>query len=191
MKHVSFNYEDKNSLDSAKEKANKKSYTSKLIQLFTAETDKSKIQIILINLKKIFPDAIIIGTTTAGEISHATMFDNSTIISLSLFDETKLKADYVENITSESGVVLSEKIGGKGIKAAILLSEGLNGEDYEGFLEGFKASTPDVIIAGGLAGDNFQFNETFVFLNDTIYERGCVAVSFSGEALYVDNRYNL
>ena len=191
MKHISFNYDDKKALDSAKEKAKEKSYTSKLIQLFTAETDKSKIQIILTDLKKIFPDGIIIGTTTAGEISHAKIFDNSTIISLSLFNETKLKADYVENITLESGVVLCEKISGKGIKAAILLSEGLNGEDYEGFLEGFKASNPDVIIAGGLAGDNFQFNETFVFFNDTIYECGCVAVSFSGEALYVDNRYNL
>ncbi|MCX6075190.1 MAG: ATP-binding protein [Campylobacterales bacterium] len=191
MKHLSFNYEDKKNLANAKKKANKKAYTSKLVQLFTSITDKKKIQTILKELKKIFPDAILIGATTAGEISHARMADNSTIISLSLFKETNLKADYVKNITSESGAVLSEKIGSKSTKAAILLSEGLKGEDYEGFLEGFKTSNPHVIIAGGLAGDNLKLKETFVFLDDTIYDRGCVAVSFSGEALYVDNQYNL
>jgi len=191
MKHFSFNYEDKKNLSVAKKKANKKSYSSKLVQLFTAVTDKKKIQVILNDLKKTFPDATIIGTTTAGEISHAKMMDNSTIVSLSLFKETTLQADYVENITSESGVILSKKIGNNNTKAAIILSEGLKGEDYEGFLEGFKASNPDVIIAGGLAGDNFQLKETFIFLDTTIYESGCVAVSFSGEGLYVDNRYNL
>lgn len=191
MKHLSFNYEDKKSLTNAKKISQKKSYKSTLIQLFTAVTDKNRIQTILENLKRKFPSAIIIGTTTAGEISQAKMYDNSTIVSLSLFKKTDLKADYVKTVTRASGCVLCEKISTNNTKAAVLLSEGLKGEDYVGFLEGFKTANPNVIVAGGLAGDNFNLKETFIFLNTTIYESGSVGVSFSGDELYVDNKYNL
>lgn len=191
VKHFSFNYADTNSFLAIKKKLKKKSYKSELIQIFTAITNTKKIQNILDEVAEAFPNAIVIGTTTAGEISQAQMYENSTIISVSLFKNTDLKAAYIENITVESGTALSQTICTKDTKAAILLSEGLLGEDYEGFLDGFKAAHPDVIIAGGLAGDNFKIKETFVFLGKTIYKRGSVAISFSGENLFVDNRYNL
>ncbi len=191
MKHLSFNYKEKQTLKNAQQEASKTKYKAQLIQIFTALTEKKKIQKILNKIAVKFPEAVVIGTTTAGEISHAKMYDNSTIISLSLFEKTKLISSYVPTITTQSGIKISDKICSKKTKAAVILSEGLHGEDYEGFIKGIKEQNSEIIIAGGLAGDNFNLEKTFVFLGTTIYDRGAVAVSFSGKKLFADNRYNL
>ena len=191
MKHLTFKYNNKKSYKSAVKKALKGSYSSQLIQIFTSEIDTKKISSLLKKLTSDFPNAIIIGTTTAGEISHAKMYDDSTIISLSLFKTTKLSVKYVKNINTKSGQKLSKTICSKYTKAAIVLSEGLTGEDYEGFVKGIKDKNNKLIIAGGLAGDNFKLKNTYIFLGDKLYNKGAVAVSFSGKYLFADNKYNL
>jgi len=191
MKHIVFNDNNKKDIKNAIKEVNNKKYNSKLIQIFTSLTDKIKLQKLLDKYSKKFPNSIIIGTTTAGEISHAKMFDNSTIISLSLFEDTKLKTNYTKNINKKSGKKLSSEICEKYTKATIILSESLRGQDYDGFIKGFKKKNPDIILAGGLAGDNFKLKKTFVFLNGTIYDEGSVAVSFTSKNLFADNMYNL
>jgi len=191
MKHLSFLLSDRKEYKKAVKEAQKKKYSSSLLQIFTSLTDKDKIQNLLEKITKKFPNSLVIGTTTAGEISHAKMYDETTTISLSLFTNTKLKATYTKEINKKAGKALSEKINSKNTKAAIVLSEGLKGNDYEGFIKGIKESSPELIIAGGLAGDNFLLKKTYVFLGDKIFKNGAVAVSFSGKYLYADNRYNL
>ena len=191
MKHISFIYNDKKETKRAMEIASKKTYKSQLIQVFTSLTNKDIISKVLKKLSKSFPNAIIIGTTTAGEISHAKIHDNSTIISLSLFKKTTLKTHYVKKNTKKSGQEISNAICTKNTKAAIVLSEGLNGEDYEGFIKGIKKQNPELIIAGGLAGDNFKLKNTFIFLQNKIYNSGAVSVSFTSKELFANNEYNL
>jgi len=191
MKHISFKYSDKTSLKNTKKLAQKDLYKTQLIQLFTALTDKKEIQKILQKLKKYFPKAHIIGTTTAGEISNSKMYDNTTVVSVSLFTSTTLQTAYVKNINKKSGEKISNLICSKKTKASIILSEGLHLEDYEGFIKGIKKQNPQLIIAGGLAGDNFLLEKTYIFLGTDIYENGAVGVSFSGKKLYATNKYNL
>ena len=175
----------------AKKESQKESYKSQLIQVFTAITDEKAIAKLLTKLQKSFPDAIVIGTTTAGEISHAKMYNDTTIISLSLFEKTTIKAGYVKKTDMKTGMKLSSKLCSTNTKASIILSEGLNGDSYEGFIKGVKQQYPDMIIAGGLAGDNFKLEKTLIFLNTKIYTKGTVAVTFSGKSLFADNKYNL
>ncbi len=191
MKHLTFNYTDKTAYKKAKKEALKTSYNAQLIQLFCATTDKKQIKKILKNLTEDFPNALLIGTTTAGEISHAKMYENEIIISLSLFKKTKLQVHRTKSITAKDGAKLSKKICTKDTKAAIILSEGLQGEDYEGFIKGVKHENPNVILAGGLAGDNFQLKQTYIFLGKEIYDTGAVGVSFSSKNLLAKNEYNL
>jgi len=191
MKHLTFSFKDKKSYKKALKQSKKENYKSQLIQLFTSHTNKQVIQNILNQLQKDFKDAIIIGSTTAGEISHAKMYDDETIVSLSLFKHTKLKVAYSEKITNKSGKELSKTISSKHTKASIVLSEGLLGEDYEGFISGIKKQNKKLIIAGGLAGDRFLLQQTFVFLGTNIYQKGAIGVSFSGKKLYANNKYNL
>jgi len=191
MKHISFIFSDKKEYKKAQKNYNKKKYKSKLIQIFSGIREKKKIKNILKKLSKDFPDAIIIGATTAGEISHAKMYNESVVVSLSLFENTTLKVDYEENIDQISAKRLSNNIYDKHTKAAIILSEGLNGEDYEGFIREINYQYPDVIVAGGLAGDNFLLKKSYIFLGANVYDKGVVAVSFSGKKLLAQNIYNL
>jgi len=191
MKHLSFLLSDKDEYKRVKKKLQKEHYFSELIQIFTSLTDKRKIEKLLLKIHKDFPNAQVIGTTTAGEITHAKMYDNSTVISITLFTQTKLKTAYAKNINKKEGQVLSSSLSSKHTKAAIVLSEGLTGHDYEGFIKGIKQSNPKLIIAGGLAGDNFELKKTYIFLGTKIYNSGAVGVSFSGKKLFADNRYNL
>jgi len=191
MKHLVFSFNDKVAISKAVKEYKTDRYNSALLQIFSSETDKKKLKKIIAKFGKKFPNAIVIGATTAGEILNAKMYDNSTVISLSLFKFTKIKAKYIENIDKKSGVKLSSKICSKHTKATIILSEGLHGDDYEGFIDGFKEENPDIIVSGGLAGDNFKLQKTYIFLNDIVYSKGSVAVSFSSKKLYADNRYNL
>ncbi len=191
MKHIVFKDIEKKDIKKAIKIAKDKKYNSQLIQIFTSITNKEKLQKLLDKYSKKFPNSTIIGTTTAGEISHAKMFDNSTTISLSLFKKTKLKTKYIKSIDKKAGEKLSSKICSKHTKATIILSESLKGKDYDGFIKGFQKKNPDIILAGGLAGDNFKLKKTFVFLDGIIYDEGSVAVSFSGKTLFADNMYNL
>ena len=191
MKHLTFELTNKKQYKNAKHEAKEKVYNSQLIQIFTGVNSKKEIQNILNVISNDFPHAIVIGSTTAGEISHAKIYDNNTIISLSLFKKTQLKAYQVNTIDKKSGKNLSKKICSKDTKAAIVLSEGLQGIDYEGFIKGIKKENPQLILAGGLAGDNFALKKTYVFLGKKIYKEGAVAISFSGKKLFADNRYNL
>lgn len=191
MKHITFLIKQKKEYKEAQKEAQKTSYNSVLIQVFTGLTDKSKIKNYLKNLTQDFPNAIIIGTTTAGEISHASMHENETVVSLSLFKRTKLKVHYTPNIDENSGKILSRDICSKQTKAAIVLSEGLKGLDYEAFIRGIKKENPQVIIAGGLAGDNFALKKTYIFYGKKVYKEGAIAISFSGKKLLAQNRYNL
>jgi len=191
MKHITFLLSNKKGYKEALQKSKEDSYSSQLIQIFSSLSSPKKLKKMLLKIKKDFPNALVIGTTTAGEISHAKMYDNSTTISLSLFKSTKLKATYTKNITKKSGKALSLKLTSKNTKAAIVLSEGLNGKDYVGFINGIKETAPDLIIAGGLAGDNFELQNTYVILEEEIYDKGAVAVTFSGKKLFANNKYNL
>ena len=190
MKHLTFRLKDENYKKAQKE-AKKSKYKTKFIQVFTSLTDKKDIQKLLKILSKDFPECLVVGTTTAGEISHANMYDNETIVSLSLFKTTKIQVSRTKKIDTKSGKKLANSICTKDTKAVIVLGEGLLGKDYEGFIKKLKEEHPSVIVAGGLAGDNFQLKKTFVFMGEEIYEEGAIGISFSGKKLYASNDYNL
>jgi len=191
MKHITFLDTDKRSYKSVKKEAKRSAYSALLIQLFFGYSKKATIEKELKRLRRDFPDAVIIGATTAGEISHASMHTKSLVLSFSFFKKTQLHTAYTKKITYNSGLKLAKKLFQKDTKASIVLSEGLLGKDYEHFLIGLKDVNSEVVIAGGLAGDNFALKKTYVCLDDNVYEEGAVAVSFSSKKLFASSAYNL
>ena len=191
MEHRVFKYGEDKAYQKAKKEAKKGLYKASLIQIFTSVTDTKKIQKILNKIANDFPKTQVVGTTTAGEIAHAKMYDRETIISLSLFKKTKIRVHRSKSIDKSAGKALSLKLCTKDTKALIVLSEGLQGEDYEGFVHGIQKAHPKVIIAGGLAGDNFALENTYIFIGTKIYKKGALGVSFSGSELFASNAYNL
>ena len=191
MKHITFLDTDKKSYKAVKKEAKSSSYSTLLIQLYFGYSKKTKIQKKLKKLRVDFPDALIIGATTAGEISHAKMHTKSLVYSFSFFKNTKLYTAYTKKITYKSGLKLGKELFKKDTKAAIVLSEGLLGKNYENFLSALKEVNSEVVIAGGLAGDNFALKKTYVILGDNLYEEGTVAVSFVSKKLFASSAYNL
>lgn len=167
-------------------------YQSVLVQIFSGIQEIKIISEIISTIKKSIPNAIIIGTSTAGEIYEGAIYEERIVISFSLFEKTKLSSYSIADISSEK---LGGKLGGKLIKketkAIILFADGIkcNGE---AILKGIKQkSKKNVIISGGMAGDNSNFKKTFLIDGEKIFENGAVAVALSGKDLIVNTTYNL
>ncbi len=191
MKHITFLFDDKKKYKKAQEKAQKSKYTSVLIQLYCGTTNKKILTSVVKQMKKDFPNAHIVGATTAGEICHANMHEKSIVVSLSLFKDTRVRVYHTQKLDYRAGQTAAEAVMDDDTKAMIVLSEGLKVMQYESFLQGIKEKNSEVIIAGGLAGDNFQLKQTYIFAEDQVYDEGIVLVSFSSKKLRAANRYNL
>jgi len=172
------------------QKIEKKKYTSLLIQIYSGILKEKKIKKLLKILNEIFPKAIIIGASTAGEVAQGKISEESIQISYSLFKHTKIKADYVPTTDKKSAKKLIHSVKQKEMKAAILLSEGLHGNHID-FLNTINSNFPSLVISGGLAGDNFNLEKTFLIFQDKIYFSGSVGVTLASKKLYANNAYNL
>ncbi|MFZ2890390.1 FIST signal transduction protein, partial [Sulfuricurvum sp.] len=138
------------------------------------------------------PDAIIIGTTTAGEILNGKMLHESIVISFSIFNQTYLKSIHLVGDDSEAlGYTAAQTIVDKDTKCVIMFADGLQriGDDI---LRGFnRGSLQDVIVAGGMSGDNNIMHATYCIHGTTIFQGGIVAVALANPELEVFHTYNL
>ncbi|MEA3523116.1 MAG: PAS domain-containing protein, partial [Campylobacterota bacterium] len=71
----------------------------------------------------------------------------------------------------------------------IAFADGLH-TNGEAFLNGIGAIDSNVIVAGGLAGDNSTFSGTYVFTHEQIISKGIVAVGLHGSHLHVNTHYS-
>jgi hypothetical protein len=118
--------------------------------------------------------------------------DESIVISLSLFDKTDIKSIHLAGDTSESmGQKIATSILGEETKCVIMFADGLkcNGD---AILRGFNSvCSNDVVVSGGMSGDNYHFQNTYCIHGDQIFENGVVAVALSNPDLEVFHTYNL
>lgn len=167
-------------------------YSSTLIQIFSGILDPDIIRSVVKTILEKLPGSVIIGATTGGEILNGKMLDESIVISLSLFDQTDLKSIHLVGNDSESmGKEIADSIVGEDTKCVIMFADGLkcNGD---AILRGFnKVCLNDVIIAGGMSGDNYHFEHTYCIHGADIFDNGIVAVALSNPDLEVFHTYNL
>ncbi len=159
------------------------------IQVFSGE-DKDKITEILTYLYELFPTSIIITASTDGEIANEKVLTKNSVIVVSTFSDTTLDIAFDDTPSSfGTGANLAKKVSKKNTKLLIAFANGLkcNGEE---FLNGIHSVNPQLIIAGGLTGDNAQFKQCFVGINDKLYDKGAVVVSLNSEILQVNNFYS-
>ena len=163
---------------------------SLLIQIFTAKNDKAFIQTLIDNIIHLLPQAVIVGSTTDGEIMSGKVSTGKTVISFTSFTHTTLQtyASAHKKDSYFSGKALAEHIIGDETKLVIAFTEGLH-TNGEAFLNGINDVNSTVMIAGGLAGDNATFTQTYVFTKDIILENGVVGVALSSKVLKVRNDY--
>ena len=161
-----------------------------LIQVFTAlHDDLPHLQQLLDTIHQELPFATVIGATTDGEIESGNVYTNSTVIAFSSFEVTQLSSTLVEG-TQETDLAqqLVKNILTESTKLIITFSNGTsNGEAY---LSGIHAIAPDTPVAGGMAGDNATFKQTYVIHGRNIIANGAVGVSLNSDQLQVETNYS-
>lgn len=162
---------------------------SVLIQIFCGE-GKDVLQSVALKLSELLPNTICIGTTTDGEIQDHSISTKKTVISISVFEKTSIKSAQVSSSDSfKNGVDLCRNLMQKNTKLLILFTDGTttNGEE---FLKGIEFINKDVLIAGGMAGDNGDFIQTFVSIGSNVLKTGAVGISLNSESLSIHNSYS-
>lgn len=140
-------------------------------------------------LKSAFPDATIIGCTTAGEIGNKGVFDNSLFVTGARFRSAKLKP--AKSILSgmedsmKAGEGLGRQLKSPDLRAVVVFGQGvgINGSELIRGIE--REVGPGVTITGGLAGDGGKFERTYTLLNGAVSHEEVVAIGFCGDGVKV------
>jgi len=140
-----------------------------------------------------WPDAIILGCTTAGNIVGEVVCDSELIATLVEFTSSELHAAKARLTKPEDSHQAGLKLGmelahlrGSLPNAVLVISDGLivNGSDL---VAGMVDQLPGVPISGGLAGDGPNFERTYVALGDELLRNSVVAVGIWGDQLLVNH----
>jgi hypothetical protein len=189
-------YNAKTDLYDARQKFSSVSPQQLLISVFCGVPDEGYILDLIDALTEVFPEAAILGTTTAGEIMDGGVLDQKTVIAFSQFQNTRVCSGLVKenNDLYQSGRQLAAQTVQADTQVVFVFGCGIKDDgaiNGEPLLAGFHDARPDLVIAGAQAGDNGQARRTFVFTQDGITDRGAAAASLSGTSLTIQNHYNL
>ncbi|AXT19195.1 hypothetical protein D7030_13770 [Flavobacteriaceae bacterium AU392] len=145
-------------------------------------------QEVLTTLNKKYTQAIIVGCSTAGEISDITVKDKTISLTAIQLEKTTLKKVSFEindkNCSQAAGEDIASQLSSENLKHVIVLSDGLNVNGAE-LVSGLKSGLPDVSITGGLAADGSNFNKTFIISNNEMVDKTIVGLGFYGDNLKV------
>ncbi|MDJ0976765.1 MAG: FIST N-terminal domain-containing protein [Planctomycetota bacterium] len=140
-------------------------------------------------LSAAYPNATIVGCSTAGEIVGDTIADESLSVAILKFDHTRLRSTSAP-VTSpqesfQAGERIARELADEGLAGILVLSDGLNVNGSE-LVRGLNSVLPeDVVVTGGLAGDGDRFERTWV-LDDGRPVSGVVtAVGFYGDRVRI------
>ncbi len=133
-----------------------------------------------------FPNSKIVGASTAGEILQDELLEESLVAAVIQFDTTEVEIA-IQSLSQPddsyaSGVNIANALKGDGLKAVFVLSDGLlvNGSKLTQGIA--SVLSKDVVVTGGLAGDDDRFKETWV-----IAEGKAVPGYIAGVGLYGDH----
>ncbi|MCK8479330.1 FIST signal transduction protein [Psychroserpens algicola] len=141
-------------------------------------------------IKAIFPDGHIVFGSACAEISSSTVNEDSITITAMEFEKSHflIKTSNVLNADLDSfktGNDLIKQFPEKDLKYVFVVSEGsfINGSQLT---KGMTASTQNnLLITGGLCGDDTRFEKTLASYNENPKEGEIVAVGFYGESLEI------
>lgn len=161
-----------------------------LLQVFSSELDPDVIRPILQRIKQVLPAIHIIGATTAGNIDQATIRDSGLLLSFSCFEQTAIQVVYSATTDTTVAQRLAKSASQLGVVCAIAFGNTLNGTP-EAFVAAFNELAPNIMIAGGSAGDQQRLAQSFVFHGDQLDDTGIVMAWLINPNLVVYNQYML
>jgi len=163
-----------------------------LVQVFTGFCDLEYIMQVQKAIAKAMPLAKVVGSSTASEILDGKIISNTCILAISIFEKTQISTHLVphEGVCHfNSGERLARTLFRPDTKVLILFGDGLNSNGEE-IIQGIDSVDQNVVVAGGLAGDNDLLIQTFVFTESEISDCGVVGAALHSKDLCVYTTYN-
>ncbi len=187
MRTINKLYQGSNNLEEFIDANNIQANKNILLQIFTGVCDFEFIEKLISQVTSLIPHIKIIGSTTSGEILEERATEFATILSFSIFERTTIETYYAEvgeNSFQIAQGLITQFDQNRSAKVAISFADGLsiNGEE---FIDTLSAYQDDLIIAGGLSGDNAEFNQTFVFTEQKVLKSGAVVALLFSDSLSV------
>jgi len=140
------------------------------------------------NLKETYPNSIIAGCSSAGEICDDLVYDNTLSLAVTRFEHTQIRFASATISGTDSyavGATLARQLNEPDLKSILILSDGLlvNGSELA---NGLLANLPShVIVTGGLAGDGADFQKTWTLVDGLPCSGMVTAVGFYGDAVKI------
>lgn len=142
----------------------------------------------LAELARAYPSSHVVGCSSAGEIFGTKVFDDSLAVAVARFEHSSLATAYASVETAgdshAAGQAIARALAKPGLRAILLLSDGLNVNGSE-LVRGVSEVGKDVVVTGGLAGDGSRFKQTWVLKDGQAASKVVSAVGFYGDRLAV------
>jgi len=143
---------------------------------------------VYLQLKSLFTNADIALCSAAGEIYQQTVCDNALIAIALAFDSTTIKTslaninEYENSYAAAIGLI--EKLPKEELSYILTFADGnmVNGSEL---IKGLNVAAGNILVTGGLAGDDANFKSTLVGLNQNPGEGNIIAIGFYGNRLLV------
>ncbi len=135
-------------------------------------------------LKKLYPNATIVGTSTAGNILNTTVSDLGAIGVAISFEKGHISVNskiISLKDTQKDAQNLIESINKKDLKHIFVLAQDLDLNGSE-IVRGLNLNN-NISVTGGMAGDNLIFEETYIFVNEIDTKNLAVAIGFHGDTV--------
>lgn len=136
-----------------------------------------------------YPQAQIMGCTTAGEICDVNVTDETLVVTAVFFEHTRVEIAHAEtnhiHQSASAGEALGRTLNQDGLSHVFVLSDGLSVNGSELVKGLISQLPPGVALTGGLAGDGVRFNRTLVSINGESQPNYVSAVGFYGDRLRV------
>ena len=138
-------------------------------------------------LQKEFPDAKLIGCSTAGEITADGVDDGTCTITAVSFDQISL-VQATSRLTEmadsfAAGERIGQQLGAAQLKSVLVFGPGVN-INGSALVNGITSVIgTDIPITGGLAGDGGAFKQTYTLGAEGVADNAVVAVGLCGDAL--------
>lgn len=156
------------------------------VMCYSGIDDQAINQEILSCIKSLLPQASIMGSTTDGEIFETEVMVHSFVLSLTTFESTNLHIELfsAEQDSFKAGQMIANEGVKLGAKVAIIVADGIvtNGDFL---MDGVNSIAPSLVVAGGLAGDNGRYEESFIFCDTKIESKSIVVGYLISDTLEV------
>jgi len=163
-----------------------------LVKVFAAVYDREYLERLLNLLNELLPHTPKIGITCFGAIMDGRVYEDQSVLSFCLFDNTTAKSLVLPKNGDDFqlGVEMANRLTTPTTQAIVTFSDALQ-VNKVAYLQGLSSVKKDVtLIGGGAAHPRFEF-VSLIFNENGIVDEGAVGASLNGDKLRVITGYEL